>query len=188
MRNGSISLIYGNWLMVICACFYLAWWIVTFRPPEPRGTPLGRVFLILAFLTGLSGLVWCIRVLNAPVEDVIHSGIPGLWIVIGGVAAYFALLAGTGILLHRQVTSELLIITGWAVVELCLVNYWYQHGNLQIEWGIGLTVIIFSAAVVSLICYLLYYKLPYEKGYIDGCIPLALVATVMTGINLAVKI
>ena len=82
MNNRSRSFLYGNWLMVLCACFYLAWWIITFRPPEPKGTTLGRICLI---------------------------------------------------------------------------------------------------------CYLLYYKLPYAVGYIDGCIPLALVAVVMGWINLVVR-
>lgn len=186
MKNGSIMLLYGNWLMVICACFYLAWWMITFKPPAPEGTPVGSVCLTLAFLSGLGGLVWCIRVLNMPVETV-HPGFSSLWIAAGGVVAYIILLAGTGVLLHRQVTSELLIITGWAVLELCLVNYWHQMGNLSDVRGMQISVIILAAAIVSLICYLLYYKLPYEKGYIDGCIPLGLVAVVMAGINVAVR-
>ena len=125
MKNGSVSLIYGNWLMVICACFYLAWWIITFRPPEPKGTPVGRICLVMAFLTGLGGLFWCIKELNTQTDSAVNRGIPGM-------------------------------------------------------------VIVLAAAVVSLIFYLLYYNLPYTQEYVDGCIPLGLVAVVMAGINLAV--
>ena len=186
MKNGSLSLIYGNRLMVICACFYLAWWIITFRPPEPKGTLVGRICLVMAFLTGLGGLFWCIKELNTQTDSAVNRGIPGMMIVTGGIAAYLILLTITGKIMHRQVTSELLIITGWTVLELCLLNYWYQQGSLQTGWAVGFAVIVIAAAVVSLICYLLYYNLPYVQGYIDGCIPLGLVAVIMSGINLAV--
>ena len=97
---------------------------------------------------------------------------------------YFVLLFLTGILLHRQVTSELLIITGWAVLELCLVNFLYGAGRFPLGITVFLLVLIILAAIASMICYLLYYNLPAYQGYVDGMIPLITVAASMMVVNL----
>ena len=55
----------GNWLMVLCAAFYLAWWRITFRPPAPAGTPIGKICLLLAFVTGLAGLSLAVISMNS---------------------------------------------------------------------------------------------------------------------------
>ncbi|WP_155831982.1 hypothetical protein [Butyrivibrio sp. WCD2001] len=47
--------------------------------------------------------------------------------------------------------------------------------------------VILLVSMISLICYILYYELPYVKGYIDGCIPLVLCMIVMIILNLRIK-
>ena len=84
-----------------------------------------------------------------------------------------------------MVTSELLIITAWAVLELCVVNTLYRCENLVSGTAVRLSVWILAAALVSLVCYLLYYRLPYTAGYIDGCIPLVLAIAVILAVNLS---
>lgn len=180
-------LLLGNWALVICAIFYLAWWLFTFKPPQPKGSVIGRALLILAFVFGLTGIISEISALNQP-GNIVREGISSIWLLVGGVLAYFVLLAVTGLILHRQVTSELLIITMWAVLELCAVNAWYQAGVLGSTIQIVFVAIIIIASLVSLVCYLLYYRLPYVQGYIDGSIPLIFTALVMTAINLTVML
>ena len=183
MENPVKVLLTGNWIMALCGCFYLAWWIVAFRPPEPRTTPAGRILLALAFLTGIAGFYLMSRTLSAPAAE-IQSGLRNLWIVAGGIAVYAILLAGTALIFHRQITSELFIITAWTVLELCAVNFLYRYGVLSRITGGLLSGMILTAAVASLICYLLYYRLPYTEGYIDGCIPLILAIATIAAVNL----
>lgn len=38
---------------------------------------------------------------------------------------------------------------------------------------------ILTSAAVSMVCYILYYKLDVVKGYIDGMIPLLIISVVM---------
>ena len=103
----------------------------------------------------------------------------------GGTITYVILLAVTSGLLHRQVTSELLIITAWAVLELSLVSFLYGVGRFSMPVTLGSVILILVAATISMVCYLLYYSLAPYPGFIDGMIPLIAVAVVMMSINAA---
>lgn len=183
MDHPAKVLLTGNWIMALCGVFYLAWWIVAFRPPQPRSTPISRTLLTLAFLSGIAGFYLMGRTLAAPFPEV-RDGIRGLRIVLCGAAAYAVLLAGSVLIFHRQVTSELLIIVAWTVLELCTVSFLYRCGGLQNAAAWTLAGIVLAAAVASLICYLLYYRLPYTPGFIVGCIPLALAVLTIALVNL----
>lgn len=178
------TLLYGNRIMAVCGVSYLAWWLIVFRPPGPRRTPVGGRLLALAFLTGVAGAYLCGRALTAPVPEV-RPGIRSLWIAAAGAVLYVVLLAGTVRIFHRPVTSELLIITAWTVLELCVVGSLYRWGVLGAETAVPLTAVVSTAALASLICYLLYYRLPYTAGYIDGCVPLVSAVMTIIAIDLA---
>ena len=184
MEHPAKVLLTGNWIMALCGVFYLAWWIVAFRPPQPRSTPISRTLLTLAFLSGIAGFYLMGRTLAAPFPEV-RDGIRGLRIVLCGAAAYAVLLAGSVLIFHRQVTSELLIIVAWTVLELCAVNFLYRCGALSPSGTLSLACLILSAAASSLVCYLLYYRLPYTPGFIAGCVPLALAVVTIALVNLA---
>ncbi len=175
----------GNWLMVICNVFYLAWWLITFKPPAPKGNFIGTICLIGAFLTGLTGLFFTATGMTND-EEIVRSGIPGVVILIAGMVMYAVLLLITRTLFHRQVTSELFIIVGWGVLEAALCNYLYALGRFSVKEAFIYVAVILLAAIISLICYVLYYELPYVKGYIDGCIPLMLCMVVMVLLNIRI--
>ena len=184
MENPAKTLLTGNWTMALCGVFYLAWWVVVFRPPKPRNSPVGWALLALAFLAGIAGFYLMGRTLAEPLPDA-RPGIRGLWIVLAGAVAYVLLLAGTTLIFHRQVTSELLISVAWTVLELCAVNFLYRCGALSPSGTLSLACLILSAAASSLVCYLLYYRLPYAPGFIAGCVPLALAVVTIALVNLA---
>ena len=183
MGNPVKVLLTGNWTMALCGVFYLAWWVVVFRPPKPRNSLVGWALLALAFLAGIAGFYLMGRTLVEPLPDA-RPGVPGRWIALAGAVAYAVLLAGTTLIFHRQVTSELLIIVAWTVLELCTVSFLYRCGGLPDTAAWTLAGIVLAAAVASLICYLLYYRLPYTPGFIAGCIPLALAVLTIALVNL----
>ena len=67
------KILIGNWLMVLCSICYLAWWLIVFKPPAPKGNFVGTVFLILAFVTGIGGVFFTIKEMAAPTEEVLKS-------------------------------------------------------------------------------------------------------------------
>lgn len=163
------EMFWGHALMVGCCLFYLLWWCLTFKPGASPST-LGRASIALAFLTGIAGLVLIIMGMGA--RESATRGLPEWIIVAGGVACYIILLLITSKVLERQVTSELLLIVGWAILEFSVIDVLYGVGRLGGAGTVVLAIVICAVVVASLICYVAYYRLGGTAGWIDGMIPL----------------
>ena len=184
MNHPVRDLLTGNWIMALCGCFYLAWWIVVFKPPKPKSGPAGWVLLSLAFLTGIVGVYIMVKSLMTPIQEARPGMISNFKIIIAGAVVYALLLILTVRFFHRQVTSELLIIIAWAVLEFCAVNFLYRCDNINIITALLLAGIITAAVLAGLICYILYDRLPYAESFIDGCVPLILAVLTIVLINI----
>jgi hypothetical protein len=170
------EIFFGNLLLLFCSLFYLVWWIVTFRPNSSAGQ--GGMFCITAaFLTGVAAIVLMSAGVNALSQD--SRGLPVRFILIGGAALFFILLMATVMVFHRTVTSELIIIHIWAVLELSAVAVLYGTGHFGTGRTVTLTALVGVAIVVNLICYVLYYRLDAMASYRDGMVPLITDAFVM---------
>ena len=176
----------SNILLIVCCAFYLAWWLLAFRPAGAvKGMKTGWL-LIPAFAAGIAAVVLAVQgIRSAPIEAALFPGGLLLW---GGVAAYFILLAVTGLLFQRQVTTELFLIVGWAVLALSEINTLYGVGRFSRGMAVPFAVVIVAAALISLVCYMLYYNLGDRAGYFDGMVPLLLVALVTAGISAAMAV
>lgn len=165
----------GNIKLLLCFAFYLSWWIVAFNPKRPiRGFASGWL-LIPAFIFGILALLDIIRGI------VLFGGpLPGLAIAAFGVVSYAVLLSVTSGLLHRPVTSELLIIVLWTTVAMLEVNTLLGLGVVASEVGLVLVVLCLVFTAASIVCYQLFYSLESTAAFVDGAIPLVL-AGVMTG-------
>ena len=177
------ELFWGNVLLMVCSLFYLAWWIVAFKPNGAAKEIITGPLLAAAMMAGIIAVVLTIMGINTiPHEATLLPMKPIIW---GGVAAYFILLAITYFLFKRQVTSELLLIVGWAMLELSVINVLYGAGRFGMKTAIVLFVAIGIAVVISLVSYVLYYRLEENSSYIDGMIPLIIETLVMAGISVS---
>ena len=179
----SKEILWGNILLIICCAFYLVWWLLAFKPAGAvRGMRTGWL-LIPAFAAGMAAIIFTGRgILSASVKV---KAFPGGWLLLGGVAAYIILFAITRMLLKRPVTTELFLIVGWAVLALSEINALYGTGRFSHGLAVAFAVVVVAAALISLVCYVLYYNLGNTSGYIDGMIPLLMVALVMSGLSVA---
>lgn len=166
----------GHALLVLCIICYLIWWCITFKPGG-GSTPFGNTCIVLAFVSGAAGVF--LNSHGISLRDNASAGVPGAYILIGGAIAYAALFLIFTLVFHRQLTTELFLIVGWAVLELCTLNALFCTGNFTSAVAIGLAVIVIAAAAASLVCYMLYYGLEGRKGWIDGMIPLITAGAVM---------
>lgn len=175
----------GNLLLLLCWGFYLAWWIAAFRPEGGvRGMKTGWL-LIPAAAAGIAALFRLVTAIAAvPVGDGARSP---LQIALVGLAVYLALLMLTRFLLQRQVTTELLLIVGWATLAAAEGNALRALGALSAGTETALLVLTAAVAAVSLLCYLAFYRLDAVKGFYDGTVPLVLVIG-MTILLLAVML
>lgn len=138
--------------------------------------------LFPASAAGLAAVYLVLRGIgSAPAKIPLYSPLlPGRYLLIGGIAAYLLLFVITLLLLRRPVTSELFLIIGWAILALAEINVFYGTGRFLDHTAAIFIAVIAAAAIISLICYVLYYRLDSRAGYLDGMVPL-LLAAVVTG-------
>ena len=175
------NILAGNILLVVCCIFYLAWWLLSFKPVGAiKGIKSGWL-LIPAFVAGIAALVLIIQgIMNTSVEKVLFQG---KWIIIVGISVYILLMVVTAIALHRPVTSELILIVGWAMLSLQEINILYGLGTYSHTGAIIFMIITVVATIISLVCYILYYNLNKTVGYVDGIVPLIMVGSIMLSIS-----
>ncbi len=166
----------GNLLLLACSLCYLAWWAVSFRPGSPGGTP-GTIYIAAAFITGCAGILLMSGGINTLSDD--SKGVPVRYVLVGGVALFIVMLLVTSIAFHRIVTSELMIIHVWAVLELSAVAVLYGTGRFGPGRMMAMAVLLGTATLAGLICYVLYYRLDEITRYHVGMVPLAADAFVM---------
>ncbi len=174
----------GNLLLVLCCAFYLAWWLVAFKPVGAvKGMKSGWL-LVPAFVFGIAAIVQIVRGSSG-------SGIPSVLIpkavvLPAGLAAYVVLLVVTRQLMDRPVTTELLLIVGWTVLAFLELDALYGLGKYGMAATVILMVVSVAAAAIGLVCYLKYYGLDARTGYVDGMVPLILIAAVMVVVTVGV--
>ncbi len=118
----------GNLLLLFCSLFYLAWWAVSYRPNSSAG-PVGGLYLAAAFIMGVAAIALMSGGVSALSQN--SKGLPVRFILLGGAAMFLVLIPVTTIAFHRIVTSELIIIHIWAVLELCMLAVLLRHRALR---------------------------------------------------------
>lgn len=174
--NSLWEIFSGNLLLLLCSLFYLAWWIVSFRP-DSTGWSGGSICITAAFITGFAAIV----LLSAGISSLSQNskGPPVKFILIGGAVLFLALLFVTSTTFHRMVTSELIIIHIWAALELSSFAVLYGTGRFGTGRTAVLAALVGIAFLVGLVCYVLYYRLDGMSSYRDGMVPLITDAFVM---------
>lgn len=180
------KIIYGNLVLIVCCAFYLAWWILAFRPEGASGGMKTKLLLGGAFITGILAIYLTVSGIRG-VSNTTEL-IPARTIIITGIVVYIVLLLVTSIAMKRPVTTELLLIIGWAMLEISAVNVTYGGGNIGHSTAIVLCTVIIAAVVISMICYMLYYKLEADTGYYTAMVPLITEAAAMAGITITIGI
>ncbi|HML37771.1 MAG TPA: hypothetical protein PKA19_10180 [Bacillota bacterium] len=180
------QIFWGNALLVVCCAFYLAWWLLAFKPNGAISGMRTGWLLIPALAAGLAAVILAVTgILSASVEKTLFPGGFLLW---GGIAVFLVLPVVTQVIFKRPLTTELILIVGWAVLAFSEINALYGSGRFSYRMAIIFAVVIGVAMLVSLVCYVLYYNLGAVAGYFDGMVPLLMAALVMAGISVAMVI
>lgn len=176
------KIIAGQALLIVCCIFYLIWWSISYKPDITVDRTGGRNGLLLAVtvICGIAGVVLTLAG-NAAAVPVTEPGLSGRQILIGGVTAYFVLLFVTAVLFRRQVTTELVLITGWTMLELTVINALQSAGRISIGRLRALTAVIAVAFVMSIVLYILYYRMKPAPAYYAAMVPL-----ISEGVSMAV--
>jgi hypothetical protein len=170
LEGGSLLIVIGEVLLVVCSLSYLVWWTITFRP-SGRTSPGGGLFLAGAVLGGLGGLVLLAIGIVAllPKASWLALGVT----IVGGVLVGALLLYVTSRVAHRPVTTELPLIVVWATMQLAAGITLRTAGVLRPPAASAWIVATAIATLVGLACYLVFYRLQPIPAYWIGMVPLA---------------
>ena len=187
-RHGMKSILTGHVLLIICCIFYLLWWCYAFKPgfTESRVAGKAGMLLLITAVTGLAGVVFSVLGCNQPGSRT--APIPSIVILIGGIVIYIVLMIGSSAVLHRQVTTELLLIIGWLVLEALSYQGAYCHEVIGRSVMMVLLLTAVTASILSLYFYLQYYQVEERRGYVYGMIPLIMDGICMTAFLVSCRI
>lgn len=179
-------MISGQVLLIVCCALYLVFWSLGYRPgaETSRFRTSTMIFLFLTALSGLAGTGLTIAGMNS-LTMVRKTAVPGWVICIAGIVLYVVLLGVTGVWMHRPVTTELFLITGWLVLELCMIHSLGGAGMGKARLT-AMLVIILAAWAVSMVLYALYYRMDGMKAYYAAMVPLITEAAGMAGCLLCI--
>jgi hypothetical protein len=134
----------------------------------------GILLLITAGL-GLAGGVLSLL----PIPTVRDYWISPSSIAVIGVAAYIVLLLVTDFLFHRMVTTELILIVGWTMLELVVAGRLYSAGALENGSFLAVCMVIAAAFLISIVLYVAYYRMEEMKAFYAAMVPLVTEAVTM---------
>ena len=170
-------IITGQVLLVLCCMVYLIWWYRGFRPGinvSRVGGVNGLLLLITAGL-GIAGIVLSL----APVPPVSKMKADPMMIALGGIIAYFVLLLVTKVCFQRVVTTELILIVGWAVLEIVVITRLDAAGLLGRSGFFVLCLVVAVAVIISMVLYVAYYRMEEMKAFYAAMVPLITEAVAM---------
>ena len=173
----------GQILLVVCCIFYLIWWRLSYRP----GIVVNRVggirglLLLITAAAGFAGAFICMHGISGVPKD--GARMNGVAVILGGAAADGLLFFVTRNGLGRPVTTELVLICGWAVLELCAVNALECAGRRSGGRFRASIWIIAAAFAVSMILYVIYYRVEANLAFYLAMVPLMTEAAAMAAIT-----
>ena len=163
-------IIIGQVLLIICCIFYLIWWYLGYRP-NTHVNRIGGINGVLLFLTAVFGMAGIIYSLM-PVKELSNTAYRQIYIIVGGIVLYILLMIVTQSIFQRVVTTELFLIVGWTMLEMSAINRLSGSGFLTGTKLVTMYVVLLLAFVISMILYVIYYRMEPMKAFYCAMIPL----------------
>ena len=177
-RSNMRRIMIGQVLLVLCCIFYIIWWYRGYRPGTSvlRASGVNGILLLITAVLGICGLTFSLM----PVPETGEPKIDPIAIVAAGIISYFVLLVITRYGFHRIVTTELVLIVGWTVLEMTVINRLNAAGILTDRGFTVMCAVIAAAFLISMILYVAYYRMEEMKAFYAAMIPLVTEAAAMT--------
>lgn len=171
------QVIFGQILLILCCAVYLVWWYRGFRPgvTVSRIGGINGILLLITAALGFAGIFFSLTPIAAEREFLISQSS----IVMAGVVVYILLMLVTMGVFHRVVTTELVLIVGWTVLEAVVVNRLYAAGALSGSGVLVEGIVIAAAFLISIVLYVAYYRMEEMKAFYYAMVPLVTEAAAM---------
>ena len=167
----------GQILLIICCIFYILWWYRGYRPGVTVSR-VGGLNGVLLLMTVAFGLVGAVMSMGA-VPELYPAKINPLHLLPAGAAMYILLLLITKMVFHRVVTTELILIVLWTVLELAVINKVNAGGYLSDNHFLFMAIVIAAVFILDIILYVEYYRMEEMKAFYAAMVPLIAAAVTM---------
>lgn len=171
-------LLAGQCALILCCVFYLIWWYRGFRPGVTVNR-IGGVNGVLLAVTAILGLTGIAFSFYSIIDTEGKLPLSPSFIIFCGVMTYLLLLVVTKYAFHRIVTSELLLIVVWTMLEAAVVNWLNAEGYLTGFRLAVMVIVLILAFVISTILYVTYYRMEEMKAFYAAMVPLVTEAAAM---------
>ncbi|MBQ3888309.1 MAG: hypothetical protein II738_01055 [Clostridia bacterium] len=168
----------GYLALLLCGLCYLLWWLIAYRPVnggKPKGMRSRSWWLLFPAVAAGLYAVWSV-VGGSYAVDMAYGSTANLKVGLIGLAVFVALFFGTWFGLKRPVTTELILIPGWATMTVIACGALHTAGVFTSAARLGWSAVTLIAAAIAFGGYLVYYKLEPKKAYLDGAVPLVLLS------------
>lgn len=167
----------GQVSLIICCILYILWWYRGYRPGTTvdRTGGLNGMLLLMTAAFGIAGVIMS----TGAVPEVYPAKIDPLYLIPAGVVMYVILLLITRTVFHRVVTTELLLIVLWAVLELAVVNKLNAGGYLSDKLFLFMAIVIVAVFITDIILYVAYYRMEEMRAFYAAMVPLIAAAITM---------
>ena len=168
----------GQVSLIICCTLYILWWYRGYRP----GTTVDRIgglngmLLLMTAAFGLAGVIMS----TGTVPELYPAKIDPLYLIPAGVLMYAMLLLITRTVFHRVVTTELILIVLWAVLEIAVINKLNAGGLLSDKLFLFMTIVIIAVFILDIVLYVAYYRMEEMRAFYAAMVPL-IAAAVTSG-------
>lgn len=160
----------GQILLILCCIFYLIWWYRGYRPGVTvnRVGGINGILLLITAALGVAGLSFSLMHVPETAKPMIRPA----GIVVVGILSYFVLLLITRYAFHRIVTTELVLIVGWTILEMTVINRLNAAGILSGRDFVVMCIVIAAAFLISMVLYVAYYRMDEMKAFYAAMVPL----------------
>lgn len=170
--NSLKEMIAGQFSLALGALFYTFWWLSAFKPGANTGWTGGisGILLLLLAISGLGGV-------GITIMGICELPLPSSWpggglLSLMALAAYLILLLISTKIFGRIPTTELILIAGWALLEIMALGTLSEAGLLSGRFLTAAAFLIAAATFFAFISYMVYYRIDEETAYILGALPL----------------
>ena len=167
----------GNLLLLVTLAFYIAWWVALFGPRGDSQSGSAGFLIAAAFFAGLASIALLLKGIDS--LSGAGQGFPVTYILAGAAAFYFVSFAVTVLAFRRILTSELLLITVWAALELSVIAVLQGSGRFGPYQVWTLIALVGLATVVGMVAYVQHYRLDEAARFWNGLVPLLVDAGVV---------
>ena len=168
----------GQVSLIICCMLYILWWYRGYRPGATvdRIGGLNGMLLLMTAAFGLAGVIMS----AGPVPELYPAKIDPLYLIPAGVVMYVMLLLITRTVFHRVVTTELILIVLWAVLETAVINKLNAGGFLSDKLFLFMAIVIIAVFILDIVLYVAYYRMEEMRAFYAAMVPL-IAAAVTSG-------